>query len=344
MDEPLADRLKDSELKEAFLQIVVSEDLDEIPPDFDEHERFVICAVRAVAHRSDKCHLCVFVYSDAPLQDGAPFGFSGIFHMQDGHGALGNMIVLTSRGANNGACRLLSDTTITGVFSELGQLGLDKRPSLIWDGEARSATVYPQGVANDTDHVRFVVPQSDEELTQDDVCDVLDKTYNDNLKNPSGGTARLWIKGKLVSNAEDEIERHLRGQIAMYFAGMARRVGVLRQTNTSAGRTDLILIQKFVSGGPRLSGVVELKVLRGPLAEDQEATAEGLRQGYYYRQDLQMPFATLALYDVNKKPSNDITPLLAEQNSAYVSAVRVRRFAIFNSPKAWRDAGMSEVT
>lgn len=339
MAESLADKLTGSALKAALLQTVATEDLDQIPPDFDDQARFVICAVRAVARRIEQCQLCVFIYSEAPMAEGRPRGFTRIAHMQDGHGVVAGMTILTSRDANNGACKSLSNCTVVDLMNELEQLNFDTRIAVIWDGEARSATVYPEGIVNETNHIRFLVPHSDEELTQDDVCDALNTAYNDNLKNPSGHTAKLWCKGKLVSTAEDEIERHLKGQIALYFAGKARPVRVLSQTNTSAGRTDLILIQKPPCGGPRLSGVVELKVLRGPPGADRDATTEGLSQGFSYREEVGVPFSTLALYDVSETPNGDTGPLLSGQNPAHVAAVRVRRFAIYNSPKAWRDAG-----
>jgi hypothetical protein len=114
---------------------------------------------------------------------------------------------------------------------------------------------------------------------------------------------------------------------------------VLSQTNLTAGRTDLMFLQKQHVGAPSLSGIVELKVLRGPLAEDRSATTEGLSQGYYYRREVEVPFATLALYDVSSAPTNDTAPLLEGQDDDHVSVVRVRRFPIFDSPKAWRDAG-----
>jgi len=57
-------------------------------------------------------------------------------------------------------------------------------------------------------------------------------------------------------------------------------------------------------------GVLELKVLRGPAPEDKEATREGLSQAYFYRRDLELPFATLALFDVAEPPSNEVAPLL----------------------------------
>lgn len=339
MPESLAETLSGTALKATLLQAVVAEDLDQIPPDFENQARFVICAVRAVARRPDGAGLTVFVYSDAPMSEGKPHGFSRIMHMQDGHGVVAGMTILTSRDANNGASRANGTGTLESLIDELEVLSLDGRTTVIWDVAARTATVYPDGTINDQVHIRFLVPQSDEELTQDDVCEALNTAYNDNLKNPSGHTAKLWNKGKLISTAEDEIERHLKGQIALFFAGRARPIRVLSQTNTSAGRTDLILIQKGPVGGPRLGGVVELKVLRGPLASDRDVTTEGLSQGFTYREELEMPFSTLALYDVAESPSDDATPLLSGQHPLHVAAVRVRRFPIFNSPKAWRDAG-----
>lgn len=339
MPETIAEKLSGSSLKEVVLQTVASNDLDQIPPDFDDQARFVICAVRAVARRADHCALCVFVYSEAPLPEGQPIGFARIAHMQDGHGTISGMTILTSRDANNGACRALADATVVDLMNELETLGFDTRIAVIWDGAARSATVYPEGIANETKHIRFLVPQSDADLTQDDVCAVLNAAYDDNLKNPSGHTVKLWSKGKLTSNAEDEIERHLKGQIALYFAGRARAIRVLSQTNLTAGRTDLMFLQKQPAGAPSLTGIVELKVLRGPLSADRSATTEGLSQGYNYMNDVEVPFATLALYDVSEAPTGDPEPLLAGQNADHVAAVRVRRFPIFDSPKAWRDAG-----
>lgn len=338
MPESLAEKLSESSLNAVLLQTVASEDMDHVPPDFDDQARFVICAVRAVARRPPQECLSVFVYSDAPLPEGILHGFARIAHMQDGHGTVEGMAVLTGRDANNGSCRALAGATVVDLMEELVALKLDTRPTVIWDGAARTATVYAGGVAEDSNHVRFYVPQSDDDLTQDEVCTALNIAYEDNLKNPSGRTVKLWIKGKLVGTAEDEIERHLKGQLFMYFAGQGRPISVFSQTNTSAGRTDLLFWQRPKSGNPRLSGVLELKVLRGPFSADRTATTEGLSQGYYYRKALAVPFATLALYDVADPPSDDPQPLLSGQDAEHVAEVRVRRFPIYDSPKEWRDA------
>lgn len=341
MVETLAEKLGASALKTALLHAVASQDLDQIPPDFDDHARFVVCAVRAVARRTASPHTCVFVYSEAPMAEGKPLGFVRVAHMQDGHGMLAGSAVLTSRDANNGGAILLEDSTILGLMSFLENTGFADRMTVIWDGTVRTATVYPAGIADETNHIRFLAPVADADLTQDDVCAALDLAYKDNLKNPSGRTAKLWSKGKLVSTAEEEIERHLKGQLALFFAGQQRPVRVLSQTNTTAGRTDLMLVQKPPTGKPQLTGVIELKVLRGPAAADQAVATEGLSQGYYYMQDLEVPFATLALYDVNDSPTDDAAPLLGGQNAAHLAAVRVRRFPIYGSPQEWRTAQVS---
>jgi hypothetical protein len=339
MADTLKDRLAGSTLKVALLEMVATEDLDQIPPDFDNKARFVICAVRAVARRADSCGFSVFVYSDAPVPEGKPHGFDRILHMQDGLGVVSRKIILTGCGANNGACRAVANEALECFMDELEALNLGDRATVIWDSTARTATVYPEGTVNDQVHARFLVPQSDTELTQDEVCEVLNTIYDDNLNNTSGHTAKLWPRGKLVTTAEDEIERHLKGQIAMFFAGRARPIVVISQTPTAAGRTDLLLAQKVPTGGLLLSGVLELKVLRGPFKSDYGATTEGLSQGYHYRESLQVRFATLALYDVADSPSGDTQPLLQGQETDHVALVRVRRFPIYNSPKAWRDAG-----
>jgi hypothetical protein len=86
-------------------------------------------------------------------------------------------------------------------------------------------------------------------------------------------------------------------------------------------------------------GVLELKVLRGPVNADYKIATEGLAQGYYYRRDLELPFATLALYDVNNPPTHDTGPLIQDQDSDHVAIVRVKRYPIYNSPQAWRNGG-----
>lgn len=339
MSESLSDALSKTTLKAAVLEAVASDSVDLPPTEFSELSRFVICSVRAVARRNDCTGLSVFVYSEAPLPEGRAYGFSRVMHMQDGHGVVSDRIILTGRDAHNGASKGCASNSIEGFFDEIERMGFGARPTVIWDTNSRYATVYPDGVTNDQAFLRFDVAVGNVELTQDEVCEVLNKAYNDNLKNPSGRTANLFTRGKLVANAEDEIERHLKGQIFMFFAGRDRPVRVLSQINTSAGRTDLLLIEKLNGGAPSLSGVIELKVLRGPEAKDYAATTEGLSQGYSYRKDLGLPFSTLALYDVNEAPSDDIDSLLLGQDEEHKAQVRVRRFPIFDSPKAWRDAG-----
>jgi hypothetical protein len=200
------------------------------------------------------------------------------------------------------------------VIDELVSFNFDQDIAVIWNAKVRTATIYPEGVANEQKCFRFVVPFSDNDVTQDELCAVLNAAYDDNLKNPSGHTAKLWKDSKLISTAEEEIERHLKGQIALYFAGKSRPIRVLCQTNTAAGRTDLILLQKSQLGGPRLNGVVELKVLRGPSNSDRGVVTEGLSQGFHYREEMQLPFSTLALYDVKSPPSDDVKALLIDQN------------------------------
>jgi hypothetical protein len=259
--------------------------------------------------------------------------------MQDRHGEVEGKIILTGRSAHNGTCGGATASTIDAIMERISNIELQGRCLVIWDGGVRAATVYPNGIADAENVVRFDVPHADQELTQDDVCAVLNKAYDDNLKNPSGRTARLWAKGELVSNAEEEIERHLKGQIAMYFAGQSRPIQVLSQINTPAGRTDLFFVQQPTIGRPQLAGLLELKVLRGPLSSDRAVTKEGISQGANYQASLNLPFATLALYDVSENPSSETGQVLQDQDEALLAVVRVRRFAIFDSPQAWRTAG-----
>lgn len=327
-------------LRETLLRQVASEDIDSIPDDLPDQSRFLVSAVRAALRKS--CSLCVFVHTKAPIADGKPHGFKQVSHMQDGHGDIDGHLILTNRDSHNGARRQISKPTIEAAMGDLESMDFGSKWTLIWDGQNDAATFYPDGTAGDTEHTRYVIRPSFGTLTQDEVCKALNTAYNDNLKNPSAHTVRLWVKEKLVQTAEEEIERHLKGQLNLYFAAKSQRVKIIAQTNTNVGRTDLIFLQRPASGssgGPQMVGVLELKVLRGPQNADWLVTQEGLSQGFYYRDDLNLSFATLALYDVGKLPSHDVAPLLANQDPKHVVVVRARRFPIYPTPKAWRDAG-----
>ena len=327
-------------LREDLLRAVASENLDAIPDEFGDEQRFIVSSIRAAAQRVESQSTSAFVYSEAPRSDVAEYGFQRIAHMQDGHGSIDGSIIVTNQDANNGMHRSCALPTPDGVMDELELLAFGNRCTVIWDAGQRVATVYPKGVLELDDHVRCVVTYRDTELSQSEVCGALDLTYNENLKNPSAHTIRLWTKDGLVSKAEDEIERHIKGQLTMYFLGHQRRVKILSQTNTNAGRSDLIFLQHFSPPAPSMMGVLELKVLRGPETQNRESTTEGLSQGYHYRNDLQIPFAVLALFDVAIPPSSDVDVLLDGQDANMLENVHTIRYPIYNSPRAWRDAAL----
>lgn len=325
-------------LDENLLRQVAAEDIDTIPDALPDDARFAVAAVRAVAGREVDCEICVFVHSPAPMQEGEPLGFDRVVHMQTGHGSLSGSVVLTSRDANNGAIATLGITDPALIMAKLKEMHLEDRWTLFWEGTERVATFYPAGTKSDAPSFSYSVPRTAGALTQDEVCHALNLSYNDNMKTPTAHTVRLWVKGTLIDRLEDEIERHLNGQLSLYFGGKKLRVKILSQTNNDAGRADLIFLQQTAVGGPQMSGVLELKVLRGPLGDDVESAREGLSQGYHYRSALGLPFATLALYDVADPPSHDVQPLLEGQEQSHIDSVRVRRFPLYKTPKAWRDA------
>lgn len=333
------DQLSPKAFKSQLLNAVAAENIDEVPEDFSDIARFVLCAVRAAARRTDLTSPCAFLYSEAARAEVQQHGFSLTAHMQDGHGAFSGAIVLTNREANNGMMRSCSNAEPAAIITEIEGLGFAERCTVFWDPAERVATIYPSGIQDLDNHIRNSIRASDADLTQDQVCAALTHAYNENLCNPSGRTAKLWVKKKLVATAEDEIERHLKGQLSTFFAGHKRRIKILSQTNMTAGRADLIFLQRADSGGPTMVGVLELKVLRGPDAKDWETTTEGLAQAHYYRADLELPFATLALFDVTDPPSADEAPLLVGQEADHLAVVRVRRFPLYNSPASWRAAG-----
>ena len=336
-DEDL-DQLSPDVLKAGLLRAVASENLDDIPDDLPERARFVVAGVRVVATRADLHKLCVFVYSEASRVDTEHLDFTRIAHMQDGHGEIDGCIVATNQDANNGMRRAGGLQAPDQVMKELEGLGFGGRCTMIWDPAVRVATIYPAGVSNFDNNSRHRITSTEADLTETEVSAALDQTYNENLKNPSAHTINIWKEGQLVERAEDEIERHIKGQLTMYFVGKARRVKILSQVNTDAGRTDLIFLQRVTELGPNMVGVVELKVLRGPEAKNKKDTEEGLSQGYFYRDDLGLPFAILAMFDVAKPPSDSLDNLLDGQCREHLDRVHVKRYPIYNTPKAWRDA------
>ena len=329
--------MKSSNLQSLF-ETVAAQDLDVIPHDFDSKERFVFNSIRAATQRSNLSAICAFVYSEAPRPETASFGFSRIAHMQDGYGKLDGHIVATNQDANNGMHRLCNSPSPEGIMDELEKLNFQNRCTVIWDAGPCVATIYPQGISSLDNHVRHNCNINDKDLSQDEVRCALNTTYEENLKNPSAHTVRLWSKLTLIERAEDEIERHIKGQLTMYFIGRKRPIKILPQTNTNAGRCDLLFLQRQGDSGPKIVGVLELKVLRGPKTKNKKITSEGLSQGYHYRQDLGLPFAILSLFDVSDSPTDSLGEVLTNQPSNYLEMVLVIRYPIYNSPKSWRDS------
>jgi len=333
--------LSTGRFRDELLALVALQDLDAIPDECDPSERFVINSIRAATRRPDLSEMCAFVYSEAPRPDTIELGFSRIAHMQDGHGELSGYIVATNQDANNGMGRLCNQTSPDGIMHELEETSLQDRCTVIWDPERNVATIYPIGISSPDDHIRKSVRVVDNDLSREEVSAALDSTYDENLKTPSARTAKLFAKLTLVERAEDELERHIKGQLTMFFLGRQRPIKILSQTHTDVGRCDLLFLQRRSTGGPIMMGVLELKVLRGPESRNKVDTQEGLSQGYHYHKELGLPFAILALFDVATSPSDDLTFVLSDQSSEYVEAVLVVRYPVYNSPKAWRDSSTS---
>ena len=324
--------------RDDILALVASRDLDRVPDEFDPKERFVINSIRAATRRPDLSAMCAFVYSEAPLPDTIELGFALIAHIQDGHGELAGYIVATNQDVNNGMSKLCSHASPNRIMEELEEFSLHDRCTVIWDPGTNVATIYPVGVASPDDHVRKPISVVDTDLTREEVNSALKIAYEENLKTPSAHTARLWVKLTLVERAEDELERHIKGQLTAFFLGRQRPIKILNQTNTDVGRCDLLFMQRRPTGGPTVMGVLELKVLRGPETKNNADTREGLSQGYQYHKDLGLPFAILALFDVAIPPSDDLATVLSGQPSEHLDTVLVVRFPIYNSPRAWRDS------
>ena len=300
----------------------------------------MINSIRAAARRSDLSAMCAFVYSEAPRPDTIELGFARIAHIQDGHGELAGYIVATNQDVHNGMSKLCSHASPNRIMEELEEFSLDDRYTVIWDPGTNVATIYPFGVASPDDYVRKPISVVDTDLTREEVNAALKIAYEENLKTPSAHTAKLWVKLTLVERAEDELERHIKGQLTAFFLGRQRPIKILNQTNTDVGRCDLLFMQRRPARGPTVMGVVELKVLRGPETKNNADTREGLSQGYQYRKDLGLPFAILALFDVAIPPSGDLAAVLSGQPSEHLETVLVVRFPIYNSPRAWRDSAV----
>ena len=304
----------------------------------------MVNSIRAATRRPALSAMCAFVYSEAPRPDTIELGFTRVAHMQDGHGELSGYIIATNHDANNGMSRLCNQPSPDRIMDDLEEFSLHDRCTVLWDPEKSVATIYPSGVASPNNHVRKPIRVVDADLSRDEVHSALKSTYEENLKTPSARTAQLWAKLTLIERAEDELERHIKGQLTMFFLGRQRPIKILPQTHTDVGRCDLLFLQRRSTGGPTMMGVLELKVLRGPETKNKADTKEGLSQGYHYRKELGLPFAILSLFDVAKSPSEDLAVVLSGQPSEHVQAVLVVRFPIFSSPKAWRDSTVATST
>ena len=321
----------------ALMALVAAQDLNALPEDLPEESRFLVSSIRAVARR--ECEFTVFVASNAPAVEGEGLGCAKVFHMQDGYGDLNRALVLAARDVNNGTFKPLICSNAAEACVAIEALNLGDRNTVVWDGNHRVATHYPRGVGVADEHTRLLVPSGGGEITQDDVKAALDRLYNDDLKTPAGHTIKLWSDSGIVQRPEGEIERYLKVGLGSFFAGRERAVFLLAQTPTTAGRTDVILLQRSNSGGPQMSGVLELKAIQGGAAQDKAACFEGLSQGYWYRDELGLPFAFLVLYDINESPSHEVGPLLTGANTIHTAVVRVLRYPLYRSSRAWRDAG-----
>ena len=282
-----------SPFRDDILALVASQDLDTVPDEFDPPERFVINSIRAATRRPDLSAMCAFVYSEAPLPDTIELGFTRIAHMQDGHGELSGYIVATNQDVNNGMSRVCSQASPNQIMEELEGFSLHDRCTVIWDPANNVATIYPDGIASPDNHVRKPISVVDTDLTRDEVHCALKIIYEENLKNPSAHTAKLWVKITLVERAEDELERHIKGQLTAFFLGRKRPIKILNQTSTGGGRCDLLFLQRRPTGGPTVMGVLELKVLRGPEQETRQIHGKGFPKGYHYHRDLALPSPSL---------------------------------------------------
>ncbi|WP_133244879.1 hypothetical protein [Caulobacter radicis] len=337
MDDPALNKTS-GQLRADIMKLVIANDVDSIPEDLPDDRRFFVSSVKAAAHAGRAAALTVFVYSEMP-RDEAGAGSSRMVHMQDGHGNIASRVVFTGRDSNNGWAAQSPIVDLATTFDEIEAGGFGDRCIVVWDGQGRRATCYPAGVIQENASWTVSVPLFSGDVTQDEICGALNEIYNEHMKTPSSHTVKVWLGGKLNQGLEDEIERHLKGGIQAYFSGRSRRVKILAQTNTSAGRTDLVILQRASLGaGPTIAGVLELKVLRGGKA-DEEVTLEGLQQGHAYRAELELPFCTLALYDVGTNLTHDASNVLAAAPAHLKEAVRVRRFPLYRDPASWRKAG-----
>ena len=153
--------------------------------------------------------------------------------MQDGYGELSGYIVATNQDVNNGMSRLCSQASPNRIMEELEEMSLHERPTVIWDPKSSVATIYPSGVASPDDHIRKPINVVDTDLTRDEVNSALTIAYEENLKTPSAHTARLWVKLTLVERAEDELERHIKGQLTTFFLGRQRPIKVCQRSRDS---------------------------------------------------------------------------------------------------------------
>lgn len=249
--------------------------------------------------------------------------------------ALGEVFELTQ------AC-----TDPRSAFDKVVSLGLHECPTVILLPDPNAIILCPYGV--ESEDACTHIPLRSEPVTVQAVDLFLSRFHESWLETPHHHT-KIW-HDKDTFVPLDRTEKRIQDLLFPYArASFGDTHNVREEDDTKSGRSDITITPKAptMAGG---SCVLELKVLRAkryheqptkakncPPAVNAQAVSGGITQALNYRRDLAVNLAFLCCYDMRRK-HNDDAIIRRFDKDAKVADVRLRRYFLFNSAEAYRDA------
>lgn len=239
----------------------------------------------------------------------------------------------------------IEEWTDQGAFQLAGEIGVDDVPAITFDpGADDDARFYPQGLKY-PDCYR-VVRLSAEDLTLDDVLEIVNRLHEESLVTPTAQPKgfKLWKHQKNhwpVSNAEELIQQSLHFGLTAALPSCTIR----SELTGVPGRTDLEIDEPDGSrpGGFVRHALLELKVLRGfgstgaSVSQTQidEWIEDGVKQAMTYRDDKGAKSCALCCFDM--RPNHvGYACFAAVKDFAAKSEVTLATWHLFSTAKAYR--------
>lgn len=237
--------------------------------------------------------------------------------------------------------------TAAEVFQRIRDYGGEGRPAIaVHPAQPTAPTIYQIGVAQP--EVCELFDLSVTTVTVKDLDEALDGLYS-LIRSPDQSAERpLWHdvdKGWPVQNAEKAVQHEVTRALAGRFGWFTE---VRSEQSSSIGRTDVELIQfrGLPSGQNIRHALVELKVLRSNTVNGKPVPPkamvrhirEGVRQASEYGEAANSNIRMLCCYDMRRTDEGTATVFKNFEQPAADRKVLLRRFFLYSSSKALREA------